>query len=80
MKLYDLPAHQKPRPKIYGLEPGGYKDGYIEFDHIDGAFSYCIAYTADGEELGVCHLSAFTPLTPHNDGYTLAEEPTKESS
>lgn len=58
VKLYDLQARQNPRPRILGLVPDGHRDGWVEFDHIDGMYSYCVAFSASGEELGVCHLSA----------------------
>lgn len=75
MKLYDLPARQKDRPKIMGLNPNGDEKGWIEFDHIDGMYSYCVAFAGDGEELGVCHLAAFTPLVDTGDNtYRIADE------
>ena len=70
-KLYELPAHANPRPKIYGLSPDGHQDGYVEFDHIDGMYSLCYAYTKDGSSLGICHLKAWTELTPFEDGYRI---------
>ena len=73
MKLYDLPARQDPRPKIYGLCPDGHEHGWVEFDHLDGMYSYCVAYDGDGNKLGVCHLSGVTPLEPHGDDYKLSE-------
>jgi hypothetical protein len=73
MKLYDLPHRHDPRPRIYGLEPDGHVDGWVEFDHLDGMYSYCVAYDGEGNKLGVCHLSAFTPLEPDGDGYRLAD-------
>lgn len=69
MKLYDLPQRQTPRPKIYGLNPGGHEYGWVEFDHLDGAYSYCVAYDGYGNKLGVCHLAAWSPLEPNLDGY-----------
>ena len=74
MKLYDLPQRQEVRPRIYGLEPGGHENGWVEFDHLDGMYSLCIAFDGDGNRLGICHLAAFTPLTPSGDGYVLANE------
>jgi hypothetical protein len=74
VKLYDLPQRQDPRPKIYGLSPDGHEAGYVEFDHLDGMYSYCVAYDGEGNKLGVCHLACFTPLEPHLDGYRLADE------
>lgn len=76
MKLYELPERQNPRPKIYGLSPGGHEAGYVEFDHIDGMYSFCVAYDGDGNHLGICHLKAWTPLEPHGDGYRLADDTT----
>ena len=78
MKLYDLPQRQEPRPKIYGLQPDGHKNGWIEFDHIDGMYSFCVAYGDDGEQLGVCHLAATTPLEPHQDGWQITEKQKQE--
>jgi hypothetical protein len=71
MKLYDLPPRLDAgsRPKIYGLNPGGHEKGWVEFDHLDGMYSYCVAYDGDGTKLGVCHLVAWTELIPHRDGY-----------
>lgn len=74
MKLYDLPAYRKERPKIYGMSPGGHKNGYVEFDHIDGMYSYCVAFDGEGNKLGVCHLAAWTPLIKDGDSYRIAEE------
>ena len=68
MKLYDLPARQKDRPKIMGLNPNGDEKGWIEFDHIDGMYSYCVAFAGDGEKLGVCHLRATLELKKDEDG------------
>ena len=70
--LYDLPSRQDVRPRILGLSPGGDEHGWVEFDHIDGAYSYCVAYTSDGEELGVCHLAAWTPLIAVEGGWMIA--------
>lgn len=69
LKLHDLPQRHNPRPKIYGLNPGGHADGWVEFDHLDGMYSYCIAYDGAGNELGVCHLGGWTALGFHKDGY-----------
>ena len=74
MKLYDLPARQTPRPKIYELHPNHDPDGIVEFDHIDGMYSYCVAYAGDGTELGVVHLAAYVELEPYRDGFRLAPE------
>jgi hypothetical protein len=71
-KLYDLPMRQDPRPRILGLlndDP----DGWVEFDHIDGAYSYCVAFNGQGEKLGVCHLAAWTPLEPVEGGWRVVE-------
>lgn len=73
MKLYDLPQRQEHRPKIYGLNPGGNEDGWVEFDHLDGMYSYCVAYDGEGSKLGVCHLAGSTPLERDGDGYRVAE-------
>lgn len=69
MKLYDLPQRREVRPKIYGLFPEGHEDGWVEFDHIDGMYSYCVTYDGQGNKLGLVHLQAWTPLKPHLDGY-----------
>lgn len=74
MKLYELPDYQNPRPKIYGLNPDGHENGTVEFDHIDGAYSYCVAFDGDGNWLGLCHLAAWTPLQPFEDGYRVAAD------
>jgi hypothetical protein len=70
MRLYDLPPRLAPgkRPKIYGLRPNG-TEGWVEFDHIDGMYSYCVAYDEDGNKLGLCHLVAWAEVIPHQDGY-----------
>lgn len=74
MKLYELPAYQESRPKIYGLNPNGHENGVIEFDHIDGAYSYCVAYDGDGNRLSLCHPAAWTLLEPFKDGYRVVED------
>lgn len=74
MKLYDLPQKRNPRPKIYGLDSSGREDGWVEFDHIDGAYSYCVAFDGGGNNLGVCHLAAWTSLEPFGDGYRVVEK------
>lgn len=73
MKLYELSDRQNPRPKIYGLNPDGHENGVVEFDHIDGAYSYCVAFDGFGNKLGICHLAAWTTLEPFEDGYRVAE-------
>jgi hypothetical protein len=73
MKLYDLPQRRDPRPKIYGLTPNGHEDGWVEFDHLDGMYSYCVAYDGEGNDLGICHLAGFTPLEPDGDGYRICD-------
>ena len=75
MKLYDLPRSngKDPRPKIYGALQDS--QGYIEFDHLDGMYSYCEAFTPEGTSLGICHLACFTTLEPYLDGYkTVAQD------
>jgi hypothetical protein len=74
VKLYDLPQRRNHRPRIFGLAPNGDEDGWVEFDHIDGMYSYCVAYTGDGKQLGVCHLVAWLPLEECEGGYRVAEE------
>lgn len=73
LHLYDLPPRRDPRPRIYGLNPGGHEDGWVEFDHLDGMYSYCVAFDGDGNKLGVCHLAGFTPLERHMDGYRIQD-------
>ncbi len=75
MKLYELPAYEESgkRPKIFGLEPNGDKDGWVEFDHIDGMYSYCVAYDGTGQKLGVVHLKAWTPLEEVDGGWVVTE-------
>lgn len=72
MKLYELPQRQTPRPKIFGLAPNGWTHGWVEFDHLDGMYSFCLAYDGNGKFLGTCHLKAWTPLEPCHDGYRIA--------
>lgn len=73
-RLCDLPQRREPRPKIYGLSPNGHEDGWVEFDHVDGMYSYCVAYDGCGNKLGVCYLKAWAPLEPHLDGYRIPED------
>ena len=73
IKLYDLPQRQNPRPKIYGLRPNNDPNGWVEFDHLDGMYSYCVAYSGEGEKLGVCHLGATLPLVRCDDGYRVTD-------
>jgi hypothetical protein len=77
VKLSELPARANPRPKIYGLKPNGHEDGIVEFDHIDGMYSYCKAFDGNGNFLGVIHLHCCTTLKEHDDGYQI-EEPDEE--
>jgi hypothetical protein len=72
VKLYDLPRRANPRPRIY-CQPNGDPDGWVEFDHLDGMYSFCIAFGGDGRELGICHLKAWTPLEPSGDGYVIPD-------
>lgn len=78
MKLYDLPQHRNPRPRIFGLNPDGHEDGWVEFDHIDGMYSLCVAYDGEGNDLGICHLVAWTELVQLGksvlDGYRAVGE------
>lgn len=71
MRLWDLPQGQEVRPKIYGLDPFEYPGGWIEFDHLDGMYSLCIAFDGEGNRLGICHLAGSAPLEPYLDGYRL---------
>ena len=47
------------------------EDGWVEFDHLDGMYSYCVAYDGEGNSLGVCHLKAWTPLKACGTGYEI---------
>lgn len=58
MKLYEIPE----KSKIYEDVSDG--STYFIFDHLDGAYSYCIS-----ENGNVCHLSANQDLIKHKDGY-----------
>lgn len=69
LRLHNLPQRQDPRPKIYGLEPNGHENGWVEFDHLDGMYSFCVAYDGEGNRLGVVHLAGYMPLLPEGDGY-----------
>lgn len=75
MKLYNLPQRQPPgqRPKIFGLNPGGDPDGWVEFDHIDGMYSFCIAYNGAGKALGIVHLAGAMPLIAVPGGYRVPD-------
>lgn len=73
MKLYNLPAYQDSRPKIFGLSPNGDPNGWVEFDHIDGMYSLCFAYDSSGYYLGTCHLQAWTPLKAVEGGWEIDE-------
>ncbi|MBO0676921.1 hypothetical protein JRC04_05550 [Mycolicibacterium sp. S2-37] len=74
MKLYDLPRRQENRPRIYGLNPDGHEDGWVEFDHLDGMYSFCLAFDGDGNKLGICHIAGSTPLQPHLDGWRIPDQ------
>jgi hypothetical protein len=74
LKLWDLPNRADPRPRIYGLSPDNDPDGWVEFSHVDGMYSFCVAFAGDGTELGICHLAAWTPLAPEGDGYRVVED------
>ena len=84
MKLYELPR-SKDGINIYGLKDTKEKDIIVKFYHIDGAYSYCVAYSKSGKELGVVHLSASTPIEKTKkpvsefeygwDGYKIIDEP-----
>lgn len=67
IRLYDLPQRAKKRPKIYCDASDGSK--YIEFDHLDGMYSYCVT-----EKGGVVHLAGTAPLKKFKDGYKIAKE------
>ena len=63
IKLYDL----KKGDKIFEETSDGGKE--ITFDHLDGAFSYCLT-----DKGGVVHLSACTPLEKVEGGYKIKHE------
>lgn len=44
----------------------------VEFDHLDGMYSYCPAFNGEGQFLGIVHLAGFTPLEVQDDGYRIA--------
>lgn len=71
IKLYNLPQRSPSRPRIY-CSPNGDDEGWVEFDHLDGMYSYCVAFDRFGSKLGVAHLKAWTPLEPFKDGYRIA--------
>lgn len=52
----------------------------MEFDHLDGMYSYCIAFDGNGLKMGIVHLALWTPLEPYLDGYRVAEEEVKMAS
>lgn len=80
VKLYELPSRPNARPKIYELNPDGHKRGWVEFDHIDGMYSYCVAYDGEGNKLGVCHPVAWLELEAFEDGYRVVEDAEVPSS
>ncbi len=56
VRLYELPQRAAKRPII------NYVGVVMEFDHLDGMYSYCII--KEGKSKGQpFHLSASTPLT-----------------
>jgi len=62
VKLYEIPKHSK----IFVECSDG--SNYLLFDHIDGAYSYCIT------EMGsIVHLAAWTELEAVDGGYKLIE-------
>ena len=67
IRLYELPKGAK----IILTKDQEASDGsrYIEFDHIDGMYSYCKT-----EKGGVIHLSASTPLKKVSGGYQLLSD------
>jgi hypothetical protein len=67
MKLYEIPKGSKIKTK---LNSG--KDVFIQFLHLDGAYSYCVL--EDGDPDNVVHLSANTPLKKVDDYYVIDEE------
>ena len=79
MKLYDLPRTEEGT-KIYGLKGKDNEELVIRFYHLDGMYSYCKAFTVKGREVGVCHLSASTPLKKFKDGYTIDSEVDNEKT
>lgn len=65
MKLYELPANSGI--KIFEKCTDGSE--YVEFHHLDGAYSYCVT-----EHGGVVHLLAGTPLVKTEQGYEIVKE------
>jgi hypothetical protein len=66
MKLREIPRYSKIKIKD-NLE----KDVFIQFLHLDGAYSYCVI--EDDNSDNVIHLSANTPLKKVEDHYELDE-------
>ena len=63
MKLYNIPE----KSKIYAELSDGSK--FLIFDHLDGAYSYCIT-----EHHNIIHLSVGTPLRKYKDGYKIYDK------
>lgn len=55
-----------------------YKDSYLVFNNLDGMYSVCTAYDSEGDIImdeghpAIVHLSRFTPLAKHKDGYKIS--------
>lgn len=62
-KLHEIPE----KSKIY--EEVTDDSDYFIFDHIDGAYSYCIS-----EKGAIVHLGASQELVPYLDGYKFKTE------
>lgn len=60
IRLYDIPE----KSKLY--EPCSDGSEFTMFDHLDGAYSYCVS-----EKGAVVHLSASTPLIKYKDGFKI---------
>lgn len=73
MKLYELPRSEEGI-KIFGLKGQEGEELVIRFFHVDGMYSYCMAETLQGMELGPVHLSASTPIKKVKGGYEIEED------
>lgn len=78
MQLYDLPERRHVR--VYHGDDGA----FVEFDHLDGMYSYCPAFDSEGAPVltshsrpGIAHLHIATIIEPFEDGYRIVtNEPT----
>ncbi|QGJ94330.1 hypothetical protein SEA_ELITE2014_6 [Mycobacterium phage Elite2014] len=50
----------------------------VEFDHVDGMYSLCLAYDGEGDGLGnylgIVHPYALTELEEYRDGYRMVRD------